>query len=167
MTSIAHTRKVTVTRIICGVDVSSDSLEARIGREGAAASFPNRAEGMAELAVFCHAQQVELVAMEATGGYEQQAFAQLSEAGLPVAILNPRAVRRFAESMGRLEKTDAIDAGMIAWYAAVRQSSPVCLAPHNQQQLRALVTRLRQLPEIRTAQLNQRRLVTDRVVQGS
>ena len=107
------------------------------------------------------------MAMEATGGYEQQAFAQLSEAGLPVAILNPRAVRKFAESMGRLEKTDAIDAGMIAWYAEVKQSPPACLAPHNQQQLRALVTRLRQLTEIRTAQLNQRRLVTDRVVQSS
>jgi len=156
-----------VTRVICGVDVSSQSLEARIGQEGAAASFPNTSEGRVALAVFCHAHQVELMAMEATGGYEQQAFAQLSEAGLPVAILNPRAVRKFAESMGRLEKTDAIDAGMIAWYAEVKQSPPACLAPHNQQQLRALVTRLRQLTEIRTAQLNQRRLVTDRVVQSS
>jgi transposase len=110
---------------------------------------------------------VQLVAMEATGGYEQQAFAQLSQAGLPMAILNPRAVRQFAESMGRLEKTDRIDAGMIAWYAAVKQSPPVCLAPENQQHLRALVTRLRQLTDIRTAQLNQQRLVTDRSVQAS
>jgi transposase len=95
------------------------------------------------------------------------AFAQLSQAGLGVAILNPRAVRQFAEGMGRLEKTDRIDAGMIAWYAEVRQSRPVCLAPESQQQLRALVTRLRQLTEIRTAQLNQQRLVTDRRVQAS
>src|SRR5215469_4245979 len=167
MTSIAHTRKVTVTRIICGVDVSSDSLEARIGREGAAASFPNRAQGVAELAAFCHAQEVELVAMEATGGYEQKAFAQLSEAGLPVAILNPRAVRQFAESMGRLEKTDKIDAGIIAWYAEVKKSRPLCLAPRTQQHLRALVTRLRQLTDVRTAQLNQQRLITDRSVQAS
>ena len=167
MTSIAHTRQVTVTRIICGVDVSSSSLEARIGQQGAAASFPNRADGIAALADFCRAQAVELVAMEATGGYEQQAFAQLSETGLPVAILNPRAVRQFAQSMGRLEKTDRIDAGMIAWYAEVKQSAPVCLAPQSQQHLRALVTRLRQLTDIRTAQLNQQRLVTDRSVQAS
>ena len=167
MTSIAHTRQVTVTRVICGVDVSSDSLETRVGREGAGASFPNTSEGIAELAALCHAQEVELVAMEATGGYEQQAFAQLSEAGLPVAILNPRAVRKFAESMGRLEKTDRIDAGMIAWYAEVKQSPPVCLAPQNQQHLRALVTRLRQLTDIRTAQLNQQRLVTDRSVRAT
>ena len=105
--------------------------------------------------------------MEATGGYEQQAFAQLSEQGLPVAILNPRAVRQFAQSMGRLEKTDAIDAGMIAWYAEVKKSQPLCLAPGSQQQLRALVTRLRQLTDVRTAQLNQQRLVTDPAVQHS
>jgi transposase len=156
-----------VTRIICGVDISSSCLEARIGRDVAASSFPNHAEGIAALAAFCHVHQVELVAMEATGGYEQQAFAQLSTAGLPVAILNPRAVRKFSESMGRLEKTDRIDAGMIAWYAEVRQSPPVCLAPQSQQHLRALVTRLRQLTEVRTAQLNQQRLVTDRSVQAS
>ena len=88
------------------------------------AHFSNNREGIAALAAFCQAHQVELVAMEATGGYEQQAFAQLSEHGLPVAILNPRAVRQFAQSMGRLEKTDAIDAGMIAWYAEVKQSPP-------------------------------------------
>ena len=84
-----------------------------------------------------------------------------------MAILNPRSVRKFAESMGRLEKTDAIDAGMIAWYAEVKQSRPLCLAPASQQHLRALVTRLRQLTDMRTAQLNQQRLVTDQAVQAS
>jgi transposase len=90
--------------MICGVDASSCSLEASIGCQGAATSFANTAEGIAALAVFCHQHPVELVAMEATGGYEQQAFAQLSERGLPVAILNPRAVRQFSHSTGRLEK---------------------------------------------------------------
>jgi transposase len=149
------------------VDVCKDFLEARIGPQGAAASFPNHVEGIAALASFCVTHAVALVAMEATGGYEQLPFAQLSEAGLGVAILNPRAVRQFAEAMGRLEKTDRIDAGMIAWYAEVRQSRPVCMAPQSQQHLRALVTRLRQLTEIRTAQLNQQRLVTERAVQAS
>jgi transposase len=147
------------------VDVSSISLEARIGREGAAASFPNHAEGIAELAAFCRQHQAELVAMEATGGYEQQAFVQLSEHGLGVAIVNPRAVRQFAQAMGWLEKTDKIDAGVIAWYAETRKSQPLCLAPHTQLELRARVTRLRQLTELRTAQKNQQRLVTNRAVQ--
>ena len=156
-----------MTRIICGVDIASSSLEARIGRQGALTSFPNSSEGIAALAVFCRAHHVELVAMEATGGYEQQAFAQLSEQSLAVAILNPRAVRNFADTMGGLEKTDAIDAGMICWYAEVKNSQPLSLAPRTQQHLRALVTRLRQLTQIRTAQLNQQRLITEPVVQAS
>jgi transposase len=149
------------------VDIASKSLEARIGLQGAAGSFANDAEGINALGDFCRTHQAELVAMEATGGYEQQAFALLSGQGLAVAILNPRAVRQFAQSMGSLEKTDRIDAGMIAWYAEVKKSPPVCLAPDNQQHLRALVTRLRQLTEVRSAQLNQQRLVTDRKVQAS
>ena len=153
-----------MTRIICGVDISSLSLEARIGPEGAFASFSNNPQGIMALASFCQAHQVELVAMEATGGYEQQALALLWEQGLPVAILNPRAVRRFADSMGQMEKTDRLDAGMIAWYAQTRRSQPACLSSASQQQLRALVTRLRQLTEVRTAQLNQSRLVTDPAV---
>lgn len=153
-----------MTRIICGVDVASSSLAARIGPEGAAAAFANTQPGIAALAAFCQEHAVDLVAMEATGGYEQRAFAQLCEHGLPVAVLNPRAVRQFAQSMGALEKTDAIDAGMIAWYAETKKSQPVCLAPQAQLELRARVTRLRQLTEVRTAQLNQQRLVTNQAV---
>ena len=149
------------------MDIASKSLEARVGPQGAAGSFANDLEGIAALGDFCRTHQVELVAMEATGGYEQQAFAQLSGQGLAVAILNPRSVRQFAQSMGSLEKTDRIDAGMIAWYAEVKKSQPVCLAPENQQHLRALVTRLRQLTDLRSVQLNQQRLVTDRKVQTS
>jgi len=149
------------------VDVSSVSLAARIGRDGAEASFPNNPEGIVSLAGFCRAHQVELVAMEATGGYERQPFALLSEQGLAVAILNPRAVRRFAEAMGLEEKTDAIDAGMIAWFAQTKRSPARMLAPASQQRLRALVTRLRQLTLVRTAQRNQRRLVTEPAVLAS
>ncbi|HEY2115857.1 MAG TPA: transposase, partial [Candidatus Angelobacter sp.] len=155
-----------MSKIICGVDVDSKFLQVRIGREGAEGCFCNTTAGITELVAFCRRHQEELVAMEASGGYEKQPFALLWAQELEVAILNPRAVRHFAEGMGVLEKTDRIDAGMIAWYAEVKQSPPVCLAPKSQQHLRALVTRLRQLTEIRTAQLNQQRLVTDRSVQA-
>ena len=62
--------------------------------------------------------------MEATGGYQRQAFALLAAQGHAVAILNPRSVRQFAQGMGRLEKTDPIDAAMIAWFAEVRHVAP-------------------------------------------
>ena len=89
--------------MLCGIDVSSRWLDAalhstQLGRTGTPTRFANTSEGIARLADFCRAQQVELVAMEATGGYERQAFAYLSGEGLPVAILNPRAVRQFAQT---------------------------------------------------------------------
>lgn len=153
-----------MTRIICGVDVASRSLAARVGPDGAEAEFANNREGIAALEAFCRTHQTELIAMEATGGYEQQAFLLLSAHGLPVAILNPRQVRRFAQSVGRDEKTDAIDAGLIAWYAQVRCCPSTAAPAPDQQHRRALVSRLRQLTDTRTAQRNQRRLVTDAAV---
>lgn len=152
---------------ICGVDVSSTSLEASIGRDGASASFPNTAEGIALLATFCRRHKVTLVAMEATGGYERQAWTLLGSHGIPSAILNPRAVRQFASGMGRLEKTDPIDASMIAWFAEVKRATPTGFATAAHQRLRALTTRLRQVTALRTAQLNQRRLVADSRIQST
>lgn len=156
-----------MTKIICGVDVSSRDLQARIGREGAERSFTNSPEGMAELADFCRQQGVQLVAMEATGGYEKQAFVQLWARGFPVAILNPRAVRRFAQGMGLLEKTDRIDTAVIAWFAEVKGSRPCTPASAEHEHLKAIVTRLRQLTELQTAQRNQRLLVQDGTVLAS
>jgi len=149
--------------MICGVDVSSKSLDARIGRDGASACFTNDAKGIAKLAEFCRYHKVHLVAMEATG-YEKKPFALLWAAGIQVAVVNPRAVRNFAQGMGLFEKTDRIDAGVIAWYADTKQCVAVSPASAQQQQLKAMVTRLRQLTELRAAQRNQRLLVTDKVV---
>jgi transposase len=165
--SIAWTRQVTVTNLICGVDVSCATLEARLGRDGAVKRFGRSAAGIAALAAWCKEHQVAFVAMEATGGYEKLPFGLLWAEGVPAAIVNPRAVRRFAEAMGILEKTDRIDTGVIAWFAEVKRIVPQSPASDAQQRLTALVTRLRQLTELRTAQSNQRRLVTDPTVRGT
>jgi transposase len=156
-----------VTNLICGVDVSSASLEARLGRAGPVKRFERNAAGIAALAALCKEHQIAFVAMEATGGYEKLPFGLLWAHGVPAAIVNPRAVRRFAEAMGILEKTDRIDTGVIAWFAEVKRIAPQPPASQAQQRLAALVTRLRQLTELRTAQSNQRRLVTEEVVRGS
>jgi transposase len=151
-----------VTPIICGVDVSAKNLDAWVrGQPRQGARFANSVAGIEALAGFCRRHQVELVVMEATGGYEQLAFGQLWAEGLPSAIANPRSVRRFAEAMGRLEKTDRIDAEAIAWYAEAKDLGPQPPATPAQHKLQALVTRLRQLTQLKTAQSNQRRLVTD------
>lgn len=156
-----------MTDLICGVDVSSTGLDVRVGRDGVISRFSNDAGGIAKLVAFCQQHQVGLVALEATGGYERLAFAVLWGAGIPTAIVNPRAVRRFAEAMGFLEKTDRIDSGIIAWFAEVKRIVPQPPGGEAQRRLAALVTRLRQLTELRTAQNNQRRLVTDPTALGS
>ncbi len=156
-----------MTNIICGVDVSSQTLDARIGPEGPSVRVDRTADGIQELASFCRQHGAELVVMEATGGYEKLPFMLLWAAGVPCAIVNPRSVRRFAEAMGLLEKTDRLDAGIIAHFAAVKRIVAQQPASETQQRLAAAVGRLRQLTNFRTVQLNQRRLVTDADVLAS
>lgn len=156
-----------MAHIICGVDVSAETLDARIGRDGVWQQFARTSEGIAQLALFCKTHQASLVVMEATGAYERLPFAQLWAADMPVAIVNPRSVHQFGQAMGTLEKTDKIDAGMIAWYAETKRIEPTPPASDNQQHLTTLVVRMRQLIELRTAQNNQRRLVDDADVLAS
>jgi transposase len=144
------------------VDVSSRWLDACVrGVSGAVGRFENSAAGAAGLTAFCRTHGVELVVMEATGGYERLVFGLLWAEDVPAALVNPRSVRRFAEAMGLLEKTDRIDAEAIAWYAEAKRIVPRPPASAAQRTLAALVTRLRQLTELRTMQSNQRRLVGD------
>jgi transposase len=150
-----------VTHIICGVDVSATTLDARIGRDGEYRRFDVSADGLADLIAFCQAHQVGLVVMEATGGYERRPAGHLWAAELPTAIVNPRAVRDFAKAMGVLEKTDRIDCGIIAWYAETKRIKPTPPAAAIQARLTALVRRLRQLTDLRTQQTNQRRLIVE------
>ena len=156
-----------MTHLICGVDVSATTLDARIGRDGEPRRFALSTEGLDDLVAFCQAHQVGLVVMEATGGYERRPAGQLWAAGLPTAIVNPRAVRDFAKAMGVMEKTDRLDCGLIAWYAEVKRITPTPPASATQARLTALVRRLRQLTDLQTQQTNQRRLLTEPAVLDS
>ncbi len=148
-------------RIICGVDVSKARLDAGIEPGAIFASFDNDAAGIAELAAFCRQHQAELVVMEATGGYERRAFLLLWEAGMPCAMTNPRSVRRYAESMGILEKTDRIDTSVIARFAHAKNLQPTPAPTPAQQRLKALVARLRQVTDDLTVQKQRRASLAD------
>lgn len=127
------------------MDVAKDWLDAHIRPAGVFQRFGNDAAGIADLAELCRGHGVGLVVMEASGGYERTAFLLLWELGVGCALANARSVRRFAEAMGFLEKTDRIDAGVIAHYAAVKSISPTPPPQAAQVRLSALVTRLSQV----------------------
>jgi transposase len=149
-----------VTKIICGVDVSKARLDACVLPGAARASFANDGKGIAELAAFCRRHGVELAVMEASGGYERQAYLLLCKAGIACALTNPLAVRRYARAMGILEKTDRLDAEVIAAFAHAKGLRPAPPPSPPQQRLKALVARLRQVTDDLTVN-KQRRATAD------
>lgn len=148
--------------IICGVDVSKAQLDACIMPVSVFRSFKNTPAGITELAAFCREHGAGLVVMEATGGHERRAFLLLWEQDLPCAVTNARQVRQFAGSMGVLEKTDKIDAGMIARYAQAKELRPTPLPSLAQQRLKDLVARLRQVTDDLTVQKQRRSHLLDK-----
>ena len=143
---------MSVTSVVVGIDVAKASVDvAVLGGKLNAQRFENEAEGHSALAAALRPMGVALVVMEATGGYEAVLACALQAAGLPVAVVNPKQARDFAKAMGRLAKTDRIDAHMLAELAAVlvrRDDLARFLRPltnAEQQALAALVTRRRQL----------------------
>ena len=153
--------------ILCGVDVCKARLDACIDPGGEVKSFDNDAPGIAALAAFCRAHAVELVVMEASGGCERAAFLLLWEAGIACALTNPRSVRRYAEAMGVLEKTDRLDASLIARFARAKNMAPTQPPSPAQQRLKALVARLRQVTDDLIVQKQRRSAAADAETRAS
>jgi transposase len=147
---------VTVPTMNAGIDVSKDWLDVAFGSRSE--RFANDAAGMESLTGLLRREGIDLVVLEATGGYEAAAAAALQVAGMAVAVVNPRQARDFAKSMGVLAKTDKVDAKVLRAFADViarheKRSQFVRQMPDEQRaHLAALVTRRRQLLEMRTAE---------------
>lgn len=143
---------MSASSVVVGIDVAKEHVDVSVlGAKFDAQRFDNEAEAHSALVAALKPLGVALVVMEATGGYEAALACALQAAGLPVAVVNPRQARDFAKSMGRLAKTDRIDARMLAEFAAVlvRRDDLASLirplADAQQQALAAMVTRRRQL----------------------
>ena len=104
-----------------------------------------------------------LVVLEATGGLELPLAGELLDAALPVAVVNPRQVRDFARALGKLAKTDTLDAQVLARFGEGTKPQPRPLPDAQTQELKALVTRRRQLVEMTTAEKNRLRRATPRL----
>lgn len=157
--------------IFVGIDVSKDSLEMALDDKGKTLYISNDEKGIAELRAAILATckpvaaneapcTVAAIVLEATGGFERKAAVALCAAGLPVMVVNPRQARDFAKAMGYLAKTDAIDARVLSHFARTLYHSDkgVQLLMHlpdaRQVALHALMTRRKQLVEMRVAEDN-------------
>lgn len=132
------------------VDLASCTADGTVTPRTAAlaARYATDATGLAALVAVCQQQRPALVVLEPTGGYEAPVVAALAAAGVPVAVVNARQVRDFARALGRLAKTDRVDAQVLAQFGARVQPAVRPLADAEQQGLEALLTRRRQLVEM-------------------
>jgi transposase len=130
---------------IVGIDVSKRWFDVHMHEENKSWRVNNDPDGHATLIRQMQIIQAGLIVFEATGGYESRAVKALSEAGLAVAVVNPTRVRRFAEAVGILAKTDKIDAKVIAHFAHVVRPPVNGRQTDLEEQLSACVERRRQL----------------------
>jgi transposase len=138
-----------------GIDVAKDKFDVHVRPLSQGFVFSNDAEGYFQLIQELRQYPtLARVVVEASGGYERSLVSHLIDANIPVAVVNPRQARDFARSLGRLAKTDPIDAGVLAHFAEVAKPRPASKTPENQQELQNLVTRRRQLLQIRTMEAN-------------
>ncbi len=144
-----------------GIDVSKLRLDVYVRPSGDAFSVDNDAKGYARLVERLSPLGLSLIVLEATGGYQTAVVAELAAAKLPVAVVNPRQVRDFARATGEQAKTDAIDAAVLARFAEAIRPEPRPFPDELTLELHALVTRRRQLIDMRTAEMN--RLDTCRI----
>lgn len=133
------------SQAVVGIDVSKRTLEVRLHDQEDSRKFGNDPDDIANLVEYLNRVQPELIALEATGGYERRSAAALRQAGQKVAVVNPTRVRRFAQAVGVMAKTDKIDARIIAWYASVAKPSPNGQLTPLEERLADFVERRRQL----------------------
>jgi transposase len=140
--------------VFIGVDVCKPRLDVTILPTGEILEFENTIKGIKQFVKRIKKLNPSLITCEYTGGLEQPLLIACAEANLPIAVVNPKQVRDFARAIGKHAKTDAIDASVLAEFAA--RIRPALTIPSSQhvRALEGIVTRRRQLLEMRTMEQN-------------
>jgi len=148
---------MTPAKFYVGVDVAKDWLDVAQRPEGAPWRVSNDERGIAALVERLVQLRPALVVLEATGGMEMPVVGALVIVQLPTAVVNPRQVREFARATGRLAKTDAIDAQVLAQFGEAVRPELRPFPDAATQELSALLARRRQLVGMLTAEKNRLR----------
>lgn len=139
-----------------GIDVSKATLDVYIRPLGKALKVANTEIEIAHLVEQLKSYNLNLIVLEATGGLETELVIQLQAALLPVSLINPRQGRDFAKATGKLAKTDAIDAQILAHFGEAMKPQVLAIETEDARQLSELISRRRQLVEMQTAEKNRR-----------
>jgi transposase len=140
--------------VVVGIDVSKQTLDGYIGPLDQWRQFANDDSGIAQLIAHLRPLDVQLVLIEATGRMHRNVAGELLQAGIRVALVNPQRAREYARSVGKLEKTDRVDAKVLAGFARAAEH-PVMRKPSEKQvELDDLVSRRRALVQARIAEKN-------------
>lgn len=137
-----------------GIDVAKATLDLHLLPAAQSHSLTNDAPGRGQLRKLLPPPGGCLIVLEATGGYERELVAELLDAGHKVAVINPKRARDFAKALGLVAKTDRIDARVLALFAHKVQPAPCEKTPEKQAEIQQLVTRRRQLIDLRTQESN-------------
>jgi len=140
--------------IFIGIDVAKESLDVCVLPSEDTLHWGSSAKEIQALRSRLRRLSPRLIVLEATGGYGTTLAAELQEAGLAVAVVNPRQVRAFARAVGVLAKTDTLDARVLALFAQKIEPPARPLGDADARQIKALVARRRQLVGLRTAERN-------------
>lgn len=143
-----------VSQPVVGIDVSKKTLEVFIDILNQRFTLDNSDSAIAGLIDRLGAAQVRLVVIEATGRYHRRVAATLLAAGINASVVNPQRTREFAKAMGKLEKSDAIDAEVLAEFARRIAPTPDSIERKNQTLLSDLISRRRSLVQVRVAEKN-------------
>lgn len=141
-------------KVFAGIDVGKTWLDIAVWGINNVTRYKNDGLGIEAMMGYIDTLSPELIAVEASGGFEREMVEALLLKGHKVAVVNPTRVRALAKAMGVLAKTDAIDAQIIATYAYKIQPEARVAQEDEELRLKALVTRREQLVNIRTSELN-------------
>lgn len=147
-------KKSNAEPVFVGIDVSKKHLDIAVLSSGERWQTDNTAEGIEKLVKMLSQIEPTLIILEATGGFEMEAVGAIAAKGLPVAVINPRQARDFAKSIGRLAKTDKIDAQMLARFGEAVKPEPYSMPSEAAIELQGVLVRRRQLIEMLVAEKN-------------
>lgn len=157
----------TTTGQSVGIDISEDFLDVHLHPAGKEVRLPHNDEGTASLLELLRGFDIERVVLESTGGLQRRLVRALQEAGYAVSVVNPERIWAYRRLVGRVAKTDSIDARLIAEYGATMRPAASVPLTEAQQGMRELTSRRDQLIEAISAEKKRLRRVSHEAVRAS